>query len=119
MGDLLGLAERFVRLNAEIEETRSAMLAALMNGAGDKPPIPFSPTVRPRPGGKGPDRKATQEAEKAIVSLLKETPNLGTSAIAKATGSPQVTVQDRLRRLRSRGEIEGGGKDGWRATATG
>jgi hypothetical protein len=39
MGDLLVLAERFVRLTSELEEVRSEILAALTNGAGA--PRPF------------------------------------------------------------------------------
>jgi hypothetical protein len=106
MSDLLGLAERFVRLNAELTAVRSEMLEALTNGAGA--PRPFRPAVRPRPGGTGAGE---------ILRLLEERPGLGTSAIAKATNARPDTTMGRLKRLRSRGEIAGGGKSGWRVTA--
>jgi hypothetical protein len=76
--DLRVLAADFVRLSSELEATREAMKRLLMNGAGEQ----TRPTLaRRRPGG-----KEAGEAEKAIVSLLKETPNLGTSAIARRRG---------------------------------
>ena len=114
MGDLRDLAQEYVALTGQIEEVRRAMLAALTNGAGEKPQIPFSPAVRRRPGG-----VATQQAEQAIVALLGKEPGLKTAAIAKATCAPLVTTQDRLRRLRVRSEVAGGGRDGWRVTAAG
>jgi hypothetical protein len=115
MSDLRTLAEKFVRLSTEIEETRTAMLACLTNGAD---PRPFSPAVRPRLGGRQKANViAAREAEAQVIERLRERP-MGTAELARATGAPVVTVQDRLRRLRSRGVIEGGGKDGWRVTAT-
>lgn len=110
MGDagLVDLARKFVELSEEIEEVRAGIKRAVLNGAD---PGPFSPVRR------GPAGKATQQAEQAIVKLLREQPSLKTAAIAKATGAPTVTVQDRLRRLKARGEVEGGGTNGWQATA--
>jgi hypothetical protein len=102
MGDLLGLAERFVRLNAELEETRAAMLTALIR--------PFSPAVR-----RGPAGKATEEAEPTIVKLLQEQP-LGTAALARAMGARVDTTTSRLKRMKAKGLVTGGGKDGWRVT---
>jgi Mn-dependent DtxR family transcriptional regulator len=49
-----------------------------------------------------------------ILSLLKEQPGIGTAAVAKAMSARTDTTTSRLKRLRSRGEITGGGKDGWR-----
>jgi hypothetical protein len=112
MGDLLGLAERFVRLNAEIEETRSAMLAALMNGAGDKPQTPF---IRPARPSSGISSEAAKAAEAQILELLKTKP-MKAAEIAAATAAKLVTTHDRLRRLRQRGlaaPVDGA----WAATA--
>ena len=39
------------------------------------------------------------------MELLQHQPGTKTGAIAQATGSPVVTVQDRLRRLRQRGAV--------------
>jgi hypothetical protein len=113
MGDLRDLAQEYVALTGQIEEVRRAMLACLTNGAaGENPQIPFSPPVR-----RGPDGKAAEEAKQAIVKLLQKEPGLGTTAIARATGANVGTTQDRLKRLRQRGEVAGGQGDGWRVTA--
>jgi hypothetical protein len=104
---LVDLAERFVRLSSELDATRDAMRRLLLNGAAE--PGPFSLPVRRELAGKG-----TAEAEARIIELLREQPNLGTSAIAKAMSANIATTQDRLKRLRSRGEIEGGQGGGWR-----
>jgi hypothetical protein len=117
MGDLLGLAERFVRLSAELEQTRAAMLASLMNGAGDNPKAPFTRPARPSSGRQHLNAIAAKEAESEIIALLRAQPNLTTSAITKATKSRPSTVSERLRRLRERGEISGGGNDGWTAAS--
>jgi DNA invertase Pin-like site-specific DNA recombinase len=110
MSDLLGLAERFVRLSAELEEVRAEMRAALTNGAEET--RPFSPAARQKLGG-----KEAQEAEQSILRLLEKEPGLGTAAIARAMDARVDTTTSRLKRLRTRGEIVGGGKDGWRVTA--
>ena len=107
--DLRVLAADFVRLSSELEATREAMKRLLINGAGEQ----TRPTLaRRRPGGK---EAETREGDRQPPQGNAEPRDVGD---CKATGSPSVTVQDRLRRLRLRGEIEGGGKDGWRATAT-
>ena len=69
MGDLLGLAERFVRLSAELEETRAAMLASLMNGAGETPKAPFTRPARPSSGlqSSHPNAAKAQQAEARIL----------------------------------------------------
>jgi hypothetical protein len=51
MSDLLGLAEKLVKLSTELEAVRAAMLTALTDGAGE--PRPFSPALRRRPAGRG------------------------------------------------------------------
>ena len=45
------------------------------------------------------------------MELLQHQPGTKTGAIAQATGSPVVTVQDRLRRLRQRGDGDGRGRE--------
>jgi hypothetical protein len=112
MEDLRGLAERFVRLSSELEEVRAGMLAALtMNGAGEGRPFVLA---RTEPGQRA-TVVAARAAEAAIIERLRERP-MGTAELARVTGSPVVTVQDRLRRLRARGAISGGGSSGWVAT---
>lgn len=104
---LVDLAERFVRLTGELKDTRNAMRRLLLNGSGEKPDLPFHPAVRPRPGGTG-------AGTKEILRLLAKEPNLGTTAIARAMNAKVDTTTSRLKRLRLRGEIEGGGASGWR-----
>lgn len=112
MGDagLVDLARRFVELSDELETVRGEIKRAVLNGAGEN--RPFSPAVRQRPAG-----KAAEEAEKAIVKVLEDKPNLGTSALAKATSASVNTTKERLKRLRAKGTVTGGGAEGWRTTA--
>ena len=113
MDDLRTLAEQYVALTGQIEAVRRAMLACLSNGAAA--PRPFSGAVR-----RGPTGRATAEAERRIVELLGNQPDLGTGAVAKATGANLQTTADRLKRLRKAGKVAGGGSLGWRvATAAG
>ena len=101
MGDLLGLAERFVRLSAELEQTRAAMLASLMNGAGDNPKAPFARPARPSSGLPAPQcDRGERSGIRDHLALLRahSQPNLTTSAITKATKSRPSTVSERLRR---------------------
>ena len=70
MGDLLTLAERYVRLTAEIEETRSAMLACLTNGTD---PNPIRP-ARSSGGSQHLNAIAAKGAETEIVAHLKTAP---------------------------------------------
>ena len=51
---------------------------------------------------------AAAKAEEAIVELLRATPGMRTSAIAKAAGAPATTAQNRLLRLQRAGRIERG-----------
>ena len=60
---------------------------------------------------------AAAKAEEAIVELLRATPGMRTSAIAKAAGAPATTAQNRLLRLQRAGRIERGEDDGWRAAS--
>jgi hypothetical protein len=117
MSDLRGLAERYVALSGQLEETRRAMLACLTNGARETAKAPFSRPTRPALGGRrNANGIAARAAEAQIIERLRERP-MGTAELARATGAKVVTTQDRLRRLRARGEVVGGGADGWRAAA--
>ena len=105
-GDLLALAAKYVALTEEIEDVRRAMLACLANGAGEQP---AHPPQAGRPGGTGsqpnhPNALKAQEAEAQIVELLRSTPGLGPSQIARETGSKVNTVSQRLARLQSKGD---------------
>jgi hypothetical protein len=85
MGDLRTLAEKFVRLSKEVEETRSAMLACLTNGAD---PRPFSPAVRPRLGGRQKANViAAREAEAQVIDRLRETAD-GNCGTRESNGCP-------------------------------
>jgi hypothetical protein len=110
MGDagLVDLAERFVRLSSELDATRDAMRRLLLNGAAEN--HPFSPAVRQKPDGKG-----TAEAEARIIELLQDKP-LGTAAISRAMSAKVGTTGERLKRMKMKGLVTGGGADGWRTT---
>lgn len=110
MGDagLVDWARRFVELSEELETVRGEIKRAVLNGVD---PHPFRSAVRPRPGGTG-------AGTKEILRLLAKEPNLGTTAIARAMNAKVDTTTSRLKRLRARGAIEGGGASGWRVTAS-
>jgi hypothetical protein len=114
---LIELARRYVACADELESLREQIKLALVNGAGEAAPGPFV-QARSNPGGSQPaNARATEEAKAAIVQLLKDQPGLGTSAIAQALGARVDTTTGRLKTLRTRGAIVGGGREGWRATA--
>jgi DNA-binding MarR family transcriptional regulator len=103
MTDLVELANRFVRLSAELEETRAAMKRLLLNGAGDCA-IPAGLAEAPRRTKPTPAEVAA--AEQALLKAMQAHPGDGTNKLAKLTGSGVSTTDDRLRRLEKRGLIE-------------
>jgi hypothetical protein len=117
-GDLRVLAEKYVALSGEIEDVRRAMLGCLTNGAGDAAvtPRPIQ-TARASGGKQHPNAIAAQQAEAKIVELLRETPGLKSAQIAKETRAKVNTTIERLKRLKARGQVQGGGDDGWQAVA--
>jgi hypothetical protein len=117
MSDLRSLAETYVRLETELEDTRRAMLAALTNGSAPGNPTPAR-RRGPPPSYTHPAAARAAEVEGQIVALLNANPGMGTAAIASATSSRTNTTAERLRRMRTKGVIRGGGSEGWVATAT-
>jgi Winged helix-turn-helix DNA-binding len=113
--NLVQLAEQFLRLSGELDATRDAMRRLLLNGAEEPPKTPSTMPGQSRAGASIRTRERRKRPEEKILELLQHQPGTKTGAIAQATGSPVVTVQDRLRRLRQRGAVTGGG--GWVATA--
>jgi hypothetical protein len=101
MTDLKDLAASFVALTGELEDLRRQTLSALTNGAGAGPPAGPTGARRLVTPGKEKTEKAA-EAETAIVEILK-TETLGPSELARRTEAKIATVNDRLRRLASRG----------------
>src|SRR6516164_2507484 len=112
--DLVALAQRYVLLSAELEETRSAMRAALINGLDVNPTKAGSSG----PPNKGMDREAflaqTKAADERVLALLREKP-MRPSEIVRVTQGKLSTTRERLRRLRKRGVVEPA-EDGWRLT---
>jgi hypothetical protein len=116
---LVDLARKFVELSEQVEATRGEIARAVLNREGPR----ANPIRAARPGVKG--SRASHHAnavkgaaaEADLLERLKATPGLRTAALEKATSAPVVTVQDRLRRLRARGAVAGGGSGGWTATA--
>jgi hypothetical protein len=110
--DLVALAQRYVLLSAELEETRSAMRAALINGLDVNPTKAGSSG----PPNKGMDREAilaqSKAADERVLALLREKP-MRPSEIAKVMRGKLSTTRERLRKLRKRGEVESA-VDGWR-----
>jgi hypothetical protein len=119
-GDLVELAQGFVRLSGELDATRDAMKRLLLNGAGGPSENP-TPAKRPgakRPQSSHPKARRGPQVEEAIVALLQSSPGMGTAAIAKATAAQRSTTGERLKRLRAKGLIErDDASAGWRAPA--
>jgi hypothetical protein len=109
---LVELAQKFVALSAELEETRNAMRAALMNGS-DGNPMTAGSTGRHK---RGMNREAilaqSKAAEERVLALLREKP-MRPSEIVRATQGKHSTTRERLQRLRKRGVVEPAA-DGWR-----
>jgi hypothetical protein len=102
MTDLVELANRFVQLSAELEETRTAMKRLLLNGAGDT--VPAGPAATPR--RTKPTPAAVASAEQALLAAMQAHPEAGTNQLAELTGSGVSTTAERLRRLQKRGLVE-------------
>jgi hypothetical protein len=81
---LVELAQRYVSLSAQLEETRNAMRAALMKGSDGNPTMAGSPD----PPNKGLDREAvlvqSKAADERVLALLREKP-MRPSEIVRAT----------------------------------
>jgi hypothetical protein len=103
-GNLVELAQRFIRLSAELDITRDAMKRLLLNGTGGRS---VNPTPATRPGADRPQSKKLKalraaEVEEAILGLLRSSPGIRTAAIAKATAAQSSTTDERLKRLQAR-----------------
>ena len=115
---LVELARRYVACSDELEALRGEIRKAVLNGVGGEDrAAPFTRPARVLSGVQRANLVGAQAAEARIVELLKERPSLKTGAIAAATGSNVQTTADRLKRLRKRGAIGGGGVDGWTAAS--
>ena len=112
---LVQLAEKFVALSAELEETRNAMRDARTNGSDRNATRAGSSG----PPNKGIDRDAvlaqSKAADERVLALLREKP-MRPSEIAEAMQGNLSTTRERLRRLHKRGVVESAA-EGWRATA--
>jgi hypothetical protein len=117
-GNIVELAQRFVRLSSELDATRDAMRRLLLNGAGPNE----NPTPTRRPGAKGPAIKSPKGGrggsgrrdDPRTVAIVAGT----TNEIAKATAAQGSTADERLKRLQAKGLIErDDASAGWRARA--
>lgn len=118
MSELVTLAADFVRLSSEIEAVRRRMLTALTNGAGEAATTtrPIQPAKKAG-GSKHPNAIAGERTERKIIELLKESPGLKTSELAKAMNSKTSTTTERLRRMKARNLITPAEGGGWAASA--
>jgi DNA invertase Pin-like site-specific DNA recombinase len=132
MSDLVELAERLIRATAEVETVREAMKRLLLNGGGGEGPKPNPPRAQ-RLGGQESQSQESQAskrkslphhpnailgraAEARILELLKQGP-MKTAEIAQATATGKSTVVQRLTRMKAKGQIAGGGNEGYRAAS--
>ena len=113
MSGLVELARRYVNLSDQLEGVREPIKRALVHGAGDAgPPRPMQ--ARSKPGGH-PNTVKAAEVDQRVIALIRDHPGMKTGALAKETGSRMSTMAERLRRLKARGEVHGGGDGGWPA----
>jgi IclR helix-turn-helix domain len=120
-GNLVELAQQFVRLSGELDLTRDAMKRLLLNGAGSPNENPFVRAKRPgakRPRSNHPKALRAAKVEETILKLLQSSPGMRTAAIAKATAAQRSTTDERLKRLQAKGLVERDDAGvGWRAPA--
>jgi hypothetical protein len=115
---LVDLARRYVALSDELETVRGEIKRVMLNGGGAPEPgvkAKPNPTKPARPAGGSkptksarmhPNAKLAAEAEAKIIALLRMTPGMRPSEIAKQMAArPNTTVQ-RLERMRERGEVQ-------------
>jgi hypothetical protein len=124
--DLVELAQRLVELDRETAEVRRRMLALLSNGADTSPAHPPRParrsggTAKP-PKAKSPSRDEVMAksaaADEAALVLIRSQPGVKTGEIATATQAKGTTMAERLRRLKEKGLVAGGGSEGWTAAS--
>jgi hypothetical protein len=115
MADLVQLARRLVMLDDEAAKVRAEIKAVVLNGGSEAPP--FSPkSMRPpdRPQKRTAIMEQAAKADEAVVGLLRAKP-MTTAEIVAATQGKQTTVQNRLRRLMTKGLVERAGS-GWSVT---
>jgi hypothetical protein len=117
VSDLVELARRYVTLSDELANVRGEIAKAVLNGGGgNEPARPTSP-ARQASGGH-PNAKVAQQAEAKIIEVLRSSPGLKTTEIAKAMDSKLNTTTQRLSRMRDRGEIiRSDDGNGWQAAA--
>jgi Winged helix-turn-helix DNA-binding len=115
--DLVELARRYVSLSDQLEAVRGEIAKAVLNGGAGEHPV--RPMPAGRPGGTGsqhPNATRAAEAEEKILNVLRATPGLSGTRIAKETGTRVNTTTERERRLESRGPIaRDAGAGGWTA----
>ena len=107
-GDLVELAQRFVRLSGELDSTRDAMKRLLLNGAGaaNENPTPARRPGAKRPRSNPPKALRAAQVEETILKLLQSSPGMRTAAIARATAAQRSTTDERLKRLQAKGLVE-------------
>ena len=116
-GDLRALAEKYVTLTEEIDDVRRDMLACLTNGTGANPVRPTSAPRRGEPASQHPNAAKAAKVDQQVLDLLKATPGMKVSELAKLTASKTSATSERLRRMRARqlvAPVDGGG---WQAVA--
>ena len=86
-GNLVELAQRFVRLSGELDATRDAMKRVVAERSRVRKRKPYAGPAREREAAAaGPTEGASDgSVEETILKLLKSSPGTGTAAIAKAT----------------------------------
>jgi hypothetical protein len=125
MSGLVELARRFVALSDELEAIRGEIRMAVLNGVGPagNPPQPVGGAGGREPAAKQyPDRETIRamsaQQDEAVMELLKSQPGLRTAEIARAIGGNKSTLQQRLQRLSSRGQVQRDDNGAWAVAAS-
>ena len=116
MGGLVELARQYVALSDQLETVRRQIKLAVMNG-GEMAKAPFVRAARPGEKSGSQQAKAiAAAAERKLLDLIRQQPGTGTAALARSTGAKVNTSAERLKRMKLRGEVHGGGAVGWTAS---
>jgi hypothetical protein len=102
----------------ELPENIRGVLAALIapkasgNGHDEHPPAYHPPQRRRRLQTK-PSASVVKENETELIDAMRERPDATFAQLAEATDSPQATVNERVKRLRQRGEVSKDDRGRW------
>jgi hypothetical protein len=114
--DLRTFAERYCRLEIEIEQVRNAMRQALANGSDLSPANPTWTAGKPS-GSRAETLAAAQAPDERVLALIIDRP-MKAAEIARATGAKANTTGERMNRLKAKGAVQRDEAGAWSLSST-